>query len=59
MARPESRYVCGNCGDAFLRWEGQCRTCGTGTCMNVTRRPDPPECYGNMTCNPSGKCIAN
>ena len=29
MARPESRYVCGNCGDAFLRWEGQCRSCGT------------------------------
>ena len=23
--RAESRYVCQTCGDAFLRWEGQCR----------------------------------
>ena len=28
MARPESRFVCQSCGDAFLRWEGQCRSCG-------------------------------
>ncbi len=28
MAQPQSRYVCQACGDAFLRWEGQCRTCG-------------------------------
>ncbi|HEX9044832.1 MAG TPA: DNA repair protein RadA [Candidatus Limnocylindrales bacterium] len=28
MARPQSRYVCQSCGDAFLRWEGQCRSCG-------------------------------
>jgi len=28
MARPESRYVCGTCGAASLRWEGQCRSCG-------------------------------
>lgn len=28
MARPSSRYVCQACGDSFLRWEGQCRTCG-------------------------------
>jgi DNA repair protein RadA/Sms len=29
VARPESRFVCQSCGDAFLRWEGQCRSCGT------------------------------
>jgi DNA repair protein RadA/Sms len=29
MARPESRFVCGTCGDSFVRWEGQCRSCGT------------------------------
>ena len=23
-----SRYVCGTCGAASLRWEGQCRSCG-------------------------------
>ncbi len=28
MARPQSRYVCQACGEAFLRWEGQCRACG-------------------------------
>ena len=24
-----SRFVCQSCGDDFLRWEGQCRSCGT------------------------------
>jgi hypothetical protein len=33
-----------------------CRTCETGTCANVTRKPDPPECAGGMTCNAAGKC---
>lgn len=28
MARAQSRYVCQACGEAFLRWEGQCRGCG-------------------------------
>jgi len=28
VARPHSRYVCQACGDAVLRWEGQCRSCG-------------------------------
>lgn len=35
-----------------------CRTCETGTCTNVTRKPDPPECDGTMTCNAAGKCYA-
>src|SRR3954453_690968 len=29
MARPQSRYVCQSCGASTLRWEGQCRDCGT------------------------------
>jgi len=33
-----------------------CHTCETGTCATVTRKPDPPECYGSTTCNPAGKC---
>jgi hypothetical protein len=33
-----------------------CKTCETGTCATVTRKPDPPECYGSMTCNAAGKC---
>jgi DNA repair protein RadA/Sms len=28
MARAQTRFVCGSCGDSFLRWEGQCRSCG-------------------------------
>jgi len=28
VARPTSRFVCQSCGEAFLRWEGQCRNCG-------------------------------
>ncbi len=41
MARPESRYICGNCGDAFLRWEGQCRTCGTWNSLVETVVHEP------------------
>lgn len=29
MARAGSRYVCQTCGESFLRWEGQCRACGS------------------------------
>jgi DNA repair protein RadA/Sms len=29
VSRPQTRFVCQSCGDAFLRWEGQCRTCAT------------------------------
>jgi hypothetical protein len=39
--------------------DGQCRTCETGTCANVARKPDPPQCYGAMTCNAAGKCVAS
>ncbi len=28
MAKAQSRYVCQSCGESFLRWEGQCRSCG-------------------------------
>ncbi len=28
MARAQSRYVCQQCGESYLRWEGQCRNCG-------------------------------
>ena len=29
MARATSRYVCQTCGEAYLRWEGQCRACNS------------------------------
>ncbi len=42
MARPQSRYVCQTCGEAFLRWEGQCRTCGAWNSLVETVVRDVP-----------------
>jgi DNA repair protein RadA/Sms len=44
VARPQSRFVCQSCGDAFLRWEGQCRSCGTWNSLveTVVREPTRP-----------------
>ncbi len=41
MAKATSRFVCQACGDAFLRWEGQCRTCGEWNSLveTVVREP--------------------
>jgi DNA repair protein RadA/Sms len=41
MAKSHSRFVCQACGDAFLRWEGQCRTCGAWNTLveTVVREP--------------------
>ncbi len=41
MAKSHSRYVCQSCGDAFLRWEGQCRTCAAWNTLveTVVREP--------------------
>ena len=39
MARPQSRFVCQSCGEAFLRWEGQCRACGGWNTPRRDRRP--------------------
>ena len=45
MARPQSRYVCQTCGEAFLRWEGQCRACGGWNSLveTVVREPTAGE----------------
>ena len=45
MARPQSRYVCQSCGEAFLRWEGQCRACGGWNSLveTVVRAPSAGE----------------
>ena len=42
MARPQSRYVCQTCGEAFLRWEGQCRACGAWNSLVETIVRDAP-----------------
>jgi DNA repair protein RadA/Sms len=41
VARSRTRYVCQSCGDASLRWEGQCRTCGAWNSLveTVVREP--------------------
>jgi DNA repair protein RadA/Sms len=41
MAKPQSRYVCQGCGEAFLRWEGQCRQCGAWNSLVETLVRDP------------------
>ena len=45
MARPQSRFVCQSCGESFLRWEGQCRSCdGWNTLVEtVVREPSRSE----------------
>lgn len=42
MARAQSRYVCQSCASAFLRWEGQCRTCGAWNSLVETVVRDEP-----------------
>ena len=42
MAKATSRFVCQGCGEAFLRWEGQCRTCGAWNSLVETVVRDAP-----------------
>ncbi len=42
MARPTSRFVCQSCGEAFLRWEGQCRSCSAWNSLVETVVRDTP-----------------
>jgi DNA repair protein RadA/Sms len=39
--RSQSRYVCQSCGEAFLRWEGQCRNCGAWNTLVETLVREP------------------
>jgi DNA repair protein RadA/Sms len=39
--RSQSRYVCQSCGESFLRWEGQCRTCGAWNTLVETLVREP------------------
>jgi len=42
VGRPQSRYICQSCGEAFLRWEGQCRGCGAWNSLVETLVRDAP-----------------
>jgi DNA repair protein RadA/Sms len=39
--RSQSRFVCQTCAESFLRWEGQCRACGSWNSLveTVVREP--------------------
>jgi DNA repair protein RadA/Sms len=42
VARAQSRFVCQSCGNAVLRWEGQCRSCGEWNTLVETVIRDEP-----------------
>ena len=49
MARPQSRYVCQSCGEDFLRWEGQCRACGSWNSLVETLIREPKRAASQRT----------
>ena len=50
MTRTQSRYVCQACGDSFLRWEGQCRSCSAWNALVETLvREGSPSAHRRVT----------
>ena len=60
MARLQSRYVCQACGEAFLRWEGQCRACAAWNTLveTVVREPTGPARKASRTATAGSDPIA-
>ncbi|HZM73896.1 MAG TPA: AAA family ATPase, partial [Candidatus Polarisedimenticolia bacterium] len=60
MARPQSRFVCQTCGDSFLRWEGQCRTCGTWNSLveTIVREPSKAQRVARSTGHAAPESLA-
>ncbi len=54
MARPTSRFVCQSCGEAFLRWEGQCRACNAWNSLVETVVRDSPRASRGLRVAPDG-----
>ena len=53
--RSTSRFVCQACGDAVLRWEGQCRSCGGwNTLVETVVRERPSAPRGRVERGPIG-----
>jgi DNA repair protein RadA/Sms len=44
--KPQSRYICQSCGEAFLRWEGQCRACNAWNSLVETVVHEPRKAAG-------------
>jgi DNA repair protein RadA/Sms len=59
-AKPQSRYVCQSCGEAFLRWEGQCRSCGSWNSLveTVIREPRRAPAAGGAGAGVGGAAVA-
>jgi DNA repair protein RadA/Sms len=49
MTKAQTRYVCASCGEAFLRWEGQCRACGGWNTLVETIVRDEPRAARSAT----------
>jgi DNA repair protein RadA/Sms len=46
VTRTQSRFVCQACGDSFLRWEGQCRSCSAwNTLVETLVRETSPSAH--------------
>ena len=58
MARSRTRFVCQSCGDAFLRWEGQCRTCGAWNSLVETLVREPARQSTPTAARPAGATVA-
>src|SRR5215203_1204776 len=54
MSRAQSRFVCQSCGEAFLRWEGQCRGCSAWNSLVETVVRDAPRSRPGATSVPAG-----
>jgi DNA repair protein RadA/Sms len=48
-AKAQSRYVCQTCGESFLRWEGQCRACGSWNSLVETVIREPRRASGGAS----------
>lgn len=58
MAKAQSRYVCQQCGDAYLRWEGQCRNCGGWNSLVETLVREPSKSARAGRPGAAGRAIA-
>ena len=54
MTKTQSRYVCQACGDSFLRWEGQCRSCSAWNTLVETLVREPRPAAHHRVAPPAG-----
>ena len=57
MARVRSRFVCGTCGEVYLRWEGQCRACGAWNSLVETVVREQPRSVTRAATLPSAPAV--